>query len=143
MDTFTMFWFAAVVIFAVVEAATVSLVSLWFVGGALAALIASLLGAELWLQIVLFVAVSGGLLACLRPFLKKVLTPRITPTNFDRIIGQKVPVTETIDNLQATGAVKAEGNTWSAKSENGEIIEKDTVVEILEIQGVKVIVKAV
>ncbi len=143
MDTFTIFWFAAVVVFAMVEAATVSLVSLWFVGGSLAALIASLLGAELWLQIVLFVAASGGLLACLRPFLKKVLTPRITPTNFDRILGQKVPVTETIDNLQGTGAVKVEGNTWSARSENGEIIEEDTVVEILKIQGVKVIVKAV
>jgi membrane protein implicated in regulation of membrane protease activity len=119
------------------------LVSLWFIGGALVALLAAFLGAELWLQIVLFVAVSGGLLACLRPFIKKVLSPRITPTNFDRIIGQKVPVTETIDNLQATGTVKVEGNVWSAKSENGEIIEKDTVVEILEIQGVKVIVKAV
>ncbi|MBP3313172.1 MAG: NfeD family protein [Oscillospiraceae bacterium] len=143
MDTLTIFWFAAVVLFAVVEASTVALVSLWFVGGALAALIASLLGAELWLQIVLFVVVSGGLLACLRPFIKKVLSPRITPTNFDRIIGQKVPVVETIDNLNATGAVKAEGNIWSARSESGEIIEKDTVVEILEIQGVKVIVRAV
>jgi membrane protein implicated in regulation of membrane protease activity len=143
MDTFTMFWLVAVVLFAVVEASTVSLVSLWFIGGALVALLAAFLGAELWLQIVLFVAVSGGLLACLRPFIKKVLSPRITPTNFDRIIGQKVPVTETIDNLQATGTVKVEGNVWSAKSENGEIIEKDTVVEILEIQGVKVIVKAV
>ncbi len=143
MDTFTIFWFAAVVVFAMVEASTVSLVSLWFVGGSLVALIASLLGAELWLQIVLFVAVSGGLLACLRPFLKKVLTPRITPTNFDRILGQKVPVTETIDNLQGTGAVKVEGNAWSARSENGELIEKDTVVEILKIQGVKVIVRAV
>ena len=143
MDTLTIFWFAAVVFFAVVEASTVSLVSLWFVGGALTALIASLLGAELWLQIVLFVVVSGGLLACLRPFIKKVLSPRITPTNFDRIIGQKVPVVETIDNLSATGAVKAEGNIWSARSERGEIIEKDTVVEILEIQGVKVIVRTI
>ena len=143
MDGFAALWLAAAVLFAVVEASTVALVSLWFLGGALAAMIAALLGAKLWLQIVLFVAFSGVLLACLRPFVKKFMQPKLTPTNFDRIIGTRVPVTEAIDNLRGEGAVKADGNTWTARSESGEPIEAGRVVEIVKIEGVKAIVKPV
>lgn len=109
----------------------------------IAAFIASLLGAPLWLQGLLFVAVSLGLVACLRPFLKKFMQPKITPTNFDRIVGMTAPVTERIDNLAGTGAVKVEGSVWSARSKSGDPIEAGTVVKILYIQGVKVIVTPV
>ncbi len=141
MDAFTYLWLGVMIFFAIVEAATVAMVSLWFIGGALAAFLAALLGAEFWLQVTLFVVVSGGLLACLRPFVKKFAQPKTHPTNFDRIVGTAVPVTETIDNLNGKGAVKADGKEWSARSEDGSIIEQDAVVTIVKIEGVKVIVR--
>ena len=143
MNALSWLWLGAVVLFAVAEAATVAMVSLWFVGGALVAFAASLLGAPLWLQGLLFVAVSLGLIACLRPFLKKFMQPKITPTNFDRIVGMTAPVTERIDNLEGVGAIKVEGTVWSARSESGQPIEAGTVVKILYIQGVKVLVTPV
>ena len=63
LSPMTIWWLAALVIFAVAEAVTVNLISIWFAGGALAALIAAGLSAPLWLQIVLFLVVSGVLLA--------------------------------------------------------------------------------
>jgi len=143
MNALSWVWLAAMVLFAVVEATTVAMVSLWFVGGALAAFLSSLLGAPLWLQGLLFAAVSLGLIACLRPFLKKFIQPKLTSTNFDRIVGMTAPVTERIDNLSGTGAVKVAGAVWSARSESGSIIDEGTVVKILYIQGVRVIVTPV
>lgn len=143
MNEFAWLWLSAVVLFAVVEAATVALVSLWFLGGALVAFVASLLGAALWLQALLFLLVSAGLILCLRPFAKKFIQPRITSTNFDRIIGMQAPVVERIDNLEGSGAIKVEGNVWSARSEAGNVIEEGAVVEIVKIQGVKVYVKSI
>ncbi len=143
MNALSWLWLGAIVLFAVVEASTVAMVSLWFMGGSLAAFIASLLSAPLWLQVLLFAGVSLGLIACLRPFVKKFIHPKLTATNFDRIVGKTAPVTERIDNLEGTGAVKVEGSVWSARSEDGQPIEVDTVVKILYIQGVKVIVAPV
>jgi len=143
MNEYSWLWLGAAVLFAVTEAATVSLVSLWLIGGALAAFVASLLGATLWVQVVLFVVVSGLLLACLRPFVKKFSQPKLTPTNLDRIVGMRAPVTEEIDNLRATGAVKVEGKVWTARSEDDAVISPGTTVEILRIEGVKVYVTPV
>ena len=89
MNEFSYIWLGCMILFGILEAATVSLVSLWFVGGALGAFLASLLGAPLWLQVTVFVVVSAVLLACLRPFVKKVAQPKKEPTNFDRILGQR------------------------------------------------------
>lgn len=141
MNAYAYIWLALMILFGIAEAATVSLVSLWFVGGALASFLAAILGAPFWLQVTVFVAVSAVLLACLRPFIKKVAQPKTESTNFDRIVGQSVPVTEPIDNLAGTGAVKADGKEWSARSESGEVIEVGAIVTIGKIEGVKVIVR--
>ena len=109
------FWIAAFLAFGVLEAATVSLVSIWFMGGAL--------------------------LACLRPFMKKYVDPRRTRTNADRILGKEGIVTETIDNLQGTGTVKVDGVEWTARSQEEQVIEKGAVVRILKIEGVKIFVE--
>lgn len=74
-------WLALIVVFAVIEGATTALTTVWFIGGALAALAAALLHAELWLQITLFFAVSVVLLTALRPLVKKYLRPRTVRTN--------------------------------------------------------------
>ena len=134
-------WLILLVLFGIVEAATVGLFSIWFTAGALAAMIAALLHAPLWLQIVLFLAVSFVTLLLVRPLAKKFLIPSFQPTNADRIIGQEAVVTETIDNLQGRGLVAVEGTVWTARSEDERPIAAGTVVKVLRIEGVKVFVE--
>ena len=112
-------WLAALVFFAVIEAVTSALVSLWFIGGALVSMIAALLGAPIWLQFALFFTVSAILLLLLRPLAKKYLLPNQTATNAGSNIGKTAVVTEAIDNLRGIGAVKISGVEWSASSVSG------------------------
>ena len=134
-------WLILLVAFAIVEGVTVSLVSVWFIGGAAAALIAALCGAELWVQVVLFFTVSILLLLCLRPLSKRLIKQKKVATNADSNIGKEAVVTEHIDNLQGSGAVRISGVEWSARSADGSEIEKGAVVRVLRIEGVKVCVE--
>ncbi len=137
-----LYWLIAMILLGVLEAVTISLVSLWFAGGALAAMVASLLGAPLWLQVAVFLVVSGILLACLRPLAKRS-TGAKTKTNVDSLMGQQALVTEQIDNLTAQGAIRVNGNTWTARSTNGKPIPADTRVVIDRVEGVKLYVTPV
>ena len=134
-------WLALLIVFAITEGVTVALVSIWFMGGALAALIAALCGAELWVQVVLFFTVSILLLLCLRPLSKRLIKQKKVATNADSNIGKEAVVTERIDNLQGSGAVRISGVEWSARSADGSEIEKGAVVRVLRIEGVKVCVE--
>ena len=133
-------WLLIIVALLMVEASTVTLVSLWFAAGALAALIAGLFSAPLWLQMALFVVVSTVTLACLRPVVRKYLRPRMTKTNVDSIIGSQGYVTADVDNLTATGTVKLGGMEWTARSVSGEPIPVGTLVQVERIEGVKAFV---
>lgn len=136
-------WLALLVGFLVMEAACpIHLVSIWFAAGALVALIAALLGAQIWLQVVLFAVVSVGLLILLWPFVKKVLNPRLTKTNVDSVVGTEGYVTEKVDNFNAVGRVKLGGMEWSARSTDGKPIAEGTLVRVDKIEGVKVFVTA-
>ena len=134
------FWLAACVLFGIAEAATVSLTSIWFAVGALVSLIAALLGAEVWLQVALFLLASAVSLALTRPLAKKLLGKRRVPTNTDRVLGKTVEVTEAIDNIAGAGAVYADGKTWTARSRGGEAIPAGALVQVLAVEGVKLIV---
>lgn len=136
-------WLAILIAMLVVEANTITLVSLWFAFGALAALIASLLGAEIWLQAVLFLGVSAVLLACLRPLVRKHLTPRITRTNVDSVVGTQGFVTADIDNVSAAGQVKLGAMYWTARSTTGAPIPEGVMIRVDRIEGVKVFVTPV
>ena len=134
-------WLGVMVVFGILEVATVNMVSLWFVGGAAAALITQLLGGNVWLQIAVFLVVSAILLACLRPFAKKFITPNKTATNADMAIGRQAYLTETVDNLRGTGALKLDGKEWSARSANGDTLPKGQLVTIVKLEGVKLYVE--
>lgn len=134
-------WICAAVLFGIFEALTVQLVSVWFVIGAVAALASSLLGAKLYVQIIVFIAASFLMLLITRPLVKKKLTVKMQPTNADRCIGKAATVTEDIDNINATGQVKVDGQIWSARSSNSSVIKKGTNVTVEKIDGVKLIVK--
>ena len=133
-------WLVLLVVFLIAEAATVAMVSLWFAAGALVSMIAALLHGPLWLQAVLFFAVSGICLALLRPVTKKYLTPKVTRTNADSVLGTCGYVTEDVDNVQAAGRVKLDGKSWSARSTSGAPIPEGTLVKADRIEGVKVFV---
>ena len=136
------FWSAAMVVFIVAEAATVGLVSIWFAAGALAALIASLLGGPLWLQIVLFIAVSVAALLLTRPLARKYVNTKVQATNADRILGHTAVVTERIDNVAATGAVQADGKEWTARTQDdAQTVEQGARVVVERIEGVRLIVR--
>ena len=133
-------WVAAILILGVLEGITVQLVSIWFVFGAVAALVASVCGANLIVQIIVFIAVSVISLLVTRPLVKKKLTANKQPTNADRCLGQDGVVCEKIDNLEPSGLVKVDGKIWTARTADGSIIEPESIVKIEKIEGVKLIV---
>ena len=139
----TWIWLVLAVVFLLLEAATVTTVSLWFAGGCLAAMVVSLLGGSLGLQIGTALVVSALLLACLRPIVRKHFTPRLTKTNIDAIIGSQGYVTADIDNMAATGTVKLGAMEWTARSTAGTPIPTGTLVKVDKIEGVKAFVTAV
>ncbi len=141
MDWMLFVWAAAAVCFGIAEAATAGLVSIWFVGGALAALAGAFFHAPLWVQIALFLAVSVILLVATRPLARRI-RERAVPTNLDRVLHQTGRVTERVDNERSTGAVYIDGKTWTARSEDGSVLEKDAMVEIVRMEGVKLFVRA-
>lgn len=133
-------WAVAIVVFGAIEGVTFQLVSIWFVFGSIAALISAFLGAPIYLQIILWIAVSLAALLLTRPIVRKKLNTKIQPTNLDRCIGEQALVIEDIDNSISSGQVKVDGKIWMARSENGDYISKDSVVTVEKIEGVKLIV---
>ena len=136
-------WLVLLVVFIAAEAATVSMVSTWFAVGALAGLVTALLGGKLWLQIVVFLAVSAVALALLRPLARKYFTPRLTRTNVDALAGKTCLVISDIDNLTGSGQVKIGDVEWSARSATGAPIPAGEQVKIDRVEGVKVYVTPV
>ena len=136
----TIIWLIAAVCFALLEAATVQLVSIWFAVGSLAGMVTAALRGPVWLQFVLFCAVSLLVLVIVRPSAKRYLTPRKTATNADRVIGMTGIVTQTIDPMESAGLVAVGGSVWTARSDSGIVIPEGTQVQALRIEGVKLIV---
>ena len=130
---YAVYWLIALVVLLVIEAATLGLATIWFAGGALIALIAAMCGAGFVIQMVCFLVVSLILLIFTRPVAVRFLNKDTLKTNVDRVIGMEGIV---------TGKVSLGGNTWTARTESeGGIIPKETVVEVLRVEGVKLIVK--
>lgn len=135
-------WLAAILAFGAAEAATLSLVSVWFAVGGIAALLAEIFGANLTVQLVVFGVVSAISLAIALPLVKRAAERNHkVPTNLDRVLGKTAKVTEDIDNEAATGAVYVDGKTWTARSVLGEALPAGTRVKIQRIEGVKLYVQ--
>ena len=134
-------WAVAIVLFAVLEGVTAQLVSIWFVLGAVAGLISAFCSAPVILQVVIFIAVTVIALIATRPLVKKFINTKPEKTNADRCIGSEAMVIEEINNFIPTGQVKINGAVWSARSADGAVIPKDTIVTVDKIEGVKLIVR--
>ena len=141
MDLVAIIWLGLLIAFLVVEAVcAVHLVSIWFAVGSLAALVVYALHGPLWLQTAAFAVVSAALLIALWPLTKKYLTPKLTATNVDSIIGSTGLVTTAIDNVAAAGQVKLGAMEWTARSTSGQPIPAGTLIRVDKIEGVKVFV---
>ena len=116
------------------------LVSIWFAAGSLTAAVASMLGAQLWLQVTLFLVVSCVILALMWPFVQKFLNPGLQKTNIDSIIGTEAYVPVAVDNIRSEGQVKLSGMDWTARSASGDPIAAGTLVKVDRIEGVKAFV---
>ena len=138
----TAVWLVAMIVLLIIEGIVPGLVSIWFAIGSFAAMISAILGAPLWLQVLWFFAVSILTLCLTRPFAKKYVNSRATPTNADMLIGKECVVTEEIDNVLGTGAVTVGGKVWTARTEEPDgKAETDKVMTVVRIDGVKLIVK--
>lgn len=144
MNTAATVWFILMVVFLVAEAACpIHLISIWFAVGALLATVVALLGGQTWLQITVFLVVSGALLALLWPFVKKFLKPGVVKTNVDALLDSTGYVTADIDNVAAHGQVKLGSMEWTARSSSGRPIAAGTLVKVDRIEGVKAYVSEV
>lgn len=136
-------WLGIALLFLFLEALTTGLNFIWFSTGALASMIVSFITDSLVLQISVFVIVTALSLIAFRPIVKKRFNSKVTPTNFDRIIGRTAVVTEEIDNSKNAGQISVLGQIWSASSAEDMVVPKDTKVEIVEIKGVRAVVRSV
>lgn len=134
-------WFAIIILAGVIEASTMDLSSVWFSAGAFVALIIAILFPEQYIvQIIVFLIVSLLLLLGLRPLFKKYIRKNEIKTNADKLIGKVAICTKTIPDGER-GEVKIDGKIWTAIA--NEAIEVNTRVEVLAIDGVKLVVKKI
>lgn len=134
-------WIAVMIVFLLIEAATVNLVTIWFAIGALGAAVSAGIGWNPAVQVVVFVVMSGIALAVTKPLVKKLRKRNDMPTNADRILEKEGVVTESIDPVSGSGQVKVLGQDWSAKSEDDRLIFAGSKVVVRHIEGVKAVVK--
>lgn len=134
-------WLIALVAFVVIEIATMGLTTIWFAGGALIALALAMFDTSFYVQLGVFLVISIVLLVCTRPLAVKFFNQKREKTNVDSMIGKQAIVVAEIDNLREEGQVILNGIEWSARAyEEGNIIPAGAVVEVKEIQGVKLMV---
>ena len=131
-------WFLIALIMIIIELVTVNLVCIWFAFASVVAGISTLLTDNITIQIIVFIISSIIFLIITKPVIKKIRGKEIEKVNLDRVIGKIGVVTENITPLEV-GEVKVDGKRWSATS--NEEIKKDSKVEILSIDGVKLLVR--
>ena len=137
-------WFIVAVAFLIIEALTVDLVSVWFAASALIMGVVAAIFPELdvWWEIGIFVALSFVLVLSTRKLVKKFFKRKKgQETNLELNIGHTAIVVEEIDNLREKGSVKINGLIWTARSENGEVIEEGALVVFKSISGNKAFVE--
>lgn len=134
-------WLFLTVLFGVIEAVTVQIVSIWFAGGSVCAMIAYALGASEAVQIGVFVLSSAILLLLTRPFVKKMTSGKKVSTNADSLIGKTAVVTKKTDELGLSGEARVGGSVWTICTEDGQPAYENERVTVEKIEGVKLIVR--
>ena len=138
----TIAWLVPLIILLIIEIITVGLTSIWAAGGALAALVLNLLDISLLWQVVVFFIVTFVLLYFTWPFAIRFINTRREKTNYEGIIGKTIRIAETVDNISQTGMAVVNGQEWTVRAEKeNEILEPGTLAKVVNIAGVKLIVR--
>ena len=138
------FWLIVIIACIIIEILTLGLTTIWFAGGALVALILAALGVDIGWQVAAFFAVSLVLLFFTRPCVVKYVKPGRVRTNYESAIGKQVLIKEKVDNLAGTGTADLDGQEWTARMEDdAQTLEAGMRGEVVEISGVKLILRAV
>jgi len=144
LELFSVFWLVLAIVLGVIEAVTFQMVAIWFCLGALAAIIPSVLGANIWVQFTVFLVVSVAALIGTRPFVKKVLKLRQVHTNADSLIGQVgVVVVDSVEGEITSGRIVVSSQEWAACTEDGMELRKGDRVLVKKIEGVRLIVEII
>lgn len=137
-------WLGIMILFMVIEAFTVGLMTIWFAAGAFVAMIACGLGLGTFGQFVVFFVVSVVLLYFTRPIALKYINPQKIRTNYEDAVDKIVKITETVDNINGTGTAVLNGQEWSARAKDeGMIFEEGDLAKVVAIEGVKLILISV
>ncbi len=135
-------WAAVFIAALWIEAETCEMVAMWFVPGAVAALVLALCRVEWWIQLIVFITLSALFLILAKTVLKKYIVKSVgrEKTDTDLLIGRAVKVEEDIVNADERGAVRINGQIWSARMADGNETAKAGETVIIEaISGVKLI----
>ena len=138
---FEVLWIVAILVFAGLEAYMSVLVSIWFAAGSAAALVATLLGANIYTQIVVFLVVSLASMFLLRHAALKSIKNNAESTNLDRIVGQNIVIDTDVDRKQNTGTATIGDVVWKVKSKDGNSIPAGASARVVGIEGVKLIIE--
>ena len=141
MNIEVVIWLVLAVVLGIIESVTVALITIWLAIGAVGAAVTAALGGNLFVQLIVFVVISGLLLFLTRPLAKKLTSKKKVATNADRLIGEEGLVLIRIDSIENRGQVKIKGQTWSATASSDETIEPGEKVIVEKIEGVRAIVK--
>ncbi|HIT84660.1 MAG TPA: NfeD family protein [Candidatus Ornithomonoglobus intestinigallinarum] len=135
-------WFAAVIVFLIIEGVTYQLVSIYLAAGAVGGLVMYILDFDFMPQMIVFLIVSVLLLILVRPIsVKAMKNGGRLRTNTDSLIGKKVYITKTVDNIMDSGEGRVNGSDWSVRSDSGAVIAAGKTAVVERIEGVKLIVK--
>ena len=140
-EFYPVFWLVLGLALAIIEALTIQVVAIWFSLGSLAAIIPAMLGAPIWVQVLVFVAVATLTLLFTRKFAMRFLVVKHQHTNADRVIGETGVVVADIENDTAEGRVAVMGLNWSARSTDNKHIAVGQKVKVISIDGVKLMVE--
>lgn len=134
-------WIAVLVAAVVIEALTADFVAIWFFPAALVSLVLAFFPVPFIVQVLVFLLIGGALVAATRPLCRRLMKGKKEKTNAEALVGKTCLVTEEINNITEQGEVKVGGLCWSARAADGRVISVGTEVTIVEISGVKLIVK--
>ena len=127
----TYIWLGVAILAVIVEAITVQMVAIWFAPAALIAMVSNLLGAPVWLQVMIFVLISALCVAFLYKKLRKNIHDNCAKTNLDAIIGSTAIVENEIPP-QGLGRVKVRGMSWQAYCEEGAKVGEHLIVTAID-----------
>jgi membrane protein implicated in regulation of membrane protease activity len=133
-------WLIIAGVFLVIEASTTNFLTFWLAIGAIFAMFTSFFIPDIIIQTAVFIVTSTILILFTKPLVDRYINKPAKSTNTDLLIKRHGVVTVAINSNKATGQVRVNSQIWSAKSFEDSNIPEGTEVEIMEVEGVKLVV---